>query len=221
MKNLEMPERRSLTDVIHDQLERMILSGRLKPGEPVNEKSLSDNNGLSRGPIREACRRLEEAGLVEIIVNRGTFVRKISYRTATELCNLRELLAIYAIRRVVDRIQPEQVQAIITVMEKIEAAINTGDLHEFSDLNSDFHTMLIEAGGNQRLTMMYSAINKELTLFRWRALSQRTELSETLTAHRAIVSALIERNTDALVEAVEAHLRTATHRLLDMGIIDE
>ena len=53
----------------------MILSGALKPGEPINEKALSDKNGLSRAPIREACRRLEQAGLVEIIVNRGAFVR--------------------------------------------------------------------------------------------------------------------------------------------------
>ena len=150
-QTLELPERRSLASVIFEELERMILSGALKPGQPINEKALSDNNGLSRGPIREACRRLEQAGLIEIIVNRGAFVRRISHRSAAELCDIRVLLAGYAGRLAASRITDEQIAALTDLMKMIEAEIEAGNLTEFYRLNYDFHMTIIEASGNQRL----------------------------------------------------------------------
>jgi DNA-binding GntR family transcriptional regulator len=219
VQTLELPERRSLASVIFDELERMILSGALKPGQPINEKALSDNNGLSRGPIREACRRLEQAGLIEIIVNRGAFVRRISRRSAAELCDIRILLAGYAGRLAASRITDEQIAAMVALMQMIEAEIEAGNLTEFYRLNYDFHMTIIEASGNQRLAELYAAINKELNLFRWRALKGGSELAEAATAHRGIVAALQARDADALVSAMEEHLRAANERL--MQSVDE
>ena len=54
----DLPKKRSLSDLVFEEIERLILDGVLKPGEPVNEKAFSDHNGLSRAPIREACRKL-------------------------------------------------------------------------------------------------------------------------------------------------------------------
>jgi DNA-binding GntR family transcriptional regulator len=218
-QTLELPERRSLASVIFEELERMILSGALKPGQAINEKALSDNNGLSRGPIREACRRLEQAGLIEIIVNRGAFVRRISRRSAAELCDIRVLLAGYAGRLAASRVTDEQIAALTDLMKMIEAEIEAGNLTEFYRLNYDFHMTIIEASGNRRLADLYAAINKELNLFRWRALKGGAELAEAATAHRSIVAALQARDADALVAAMEEHLRAANERL--MQSVDE
>lgn len=218
MKILELPERRSLADMIHDNLERMILSGELKPGEAVNEKALSVQNGLSRAPIREACRRLEQAGLVEIVVNRGVFVRKISRQAAAELCEIRILLAGRAARLTATRITEAETRQLVVLMEEIEQAIDEGRLSDFYALNGHFHTKIIEASGNRRLREIYEAINKELNLFRWRALRTSADLEEVLTAHRAIIATLLARDVDGFVAAVEAHLGNANRRLLEAGI---
>ena len=106
----DLPKKRSLSDLVFEEIERLILDGVLKPGEPVNEKAFSDHNGLSRAPIREACRKLEQAGLVEIVVNRGVFVKRISRRTAAELCDIRLVLATHAARLAAERINEGQLK---------------------------------------------------------------------------------------------------------------
>ncbi|MGQ7793189.1 GntR family transcriptional regulator [Faunimonas sp. B44] len=218
---LELPERQSLADVICERLEHMILSGVLKPGQPINEKALSDSNGLSRAPIREACRRLEQAGLVEIIVNRGAYVRTISRRTAEELCEIRVVLAIHAGRLAAAAFTKPRVAELKRTMQAIETAARDGDLAAFYRLNHDFHMAIIEAAGNRRLAEIYTGINKELNLFRWRAFQGAPGLDDSVSAHRAIVAALEAGDADALVATVEAHLRAANKRLMDCGIEDD
>jgi DNA-binding GntR family transcriptional regulator len=218
---LELPERRSLATVIFERLEQMILSGALKPGEPINEKALSDRNGLSRAPIREAVRRLEQAGLVETIVNRGAYVKKISPQSAADLCDIRVVLAVHAARLAVDRITKAQIVALKRTMRAIEAAASEGRLPDFYRLNYGFHMTIIEAAGNRRLSEIYTAINKELNLYRWRALKGADELDEAITAHRTIVAALASRDTERFIIAVEEHLRAANQRLLQTGIADD
>jgi DNA-binding GntR family transcriptional regulator len=213
-KSLEIPERQSLAMLIFEQLERMILSGILRPGEPINERALSESNGLSRAPIREACRRLEQAGLVEIVVNRGAFVRTITKRAAEELCEVRLVLARHAGRLAVECMSDADIGDLARIMSAIEAAIDRRDLPEFYRLNHDFHMRIIRGSGNERLAGIYEAVNKELSLFRWRALKGGIEHWEAATAHREIVEALEARNVEDLLEVVQAHLEAANRRLL-------
>jgi DNA-binding GntR family transcriptional regulator len=79
----------TLTSVVQGELERMILSGELAPGAKLTEMALADRLGVSRGPVREAFRMLEEAGLVRTEKNRGVFVRDIPLDEAMEIYDLR------------------------------------------------------------------------------------------------------------------------------------
>lgn len=196
----------------------MILSGALKPGDPINEKALADRNGLSRGPIREACRRLEQAGLVEIIVNRGAFVREISPRAARELCAVRMVLARYIGEQAATQITEPQLKQLRDLEERMEAEAKTKNLGAYSSLNAEFHKIILRAAGNQRLIDIYDGINKELRLFRWRALTVAPELGEALGAHRSILACLEARDPQRLAEAMEEHTRIANERLLEAGL---
>ena len=93
MDDAEMTERptiaalreHSLTAVVQHEIERMILSGELGPGERLNEKAVADALKVSRGPVREACRALAKMGLLELVPNRGVLVRQVSRREAEDL----------------------------------------------------------------------------------------------------------------------------------------
>ena len=76
---------RSLANVVQAEIERMIIEGELKPNERVNENALSQRLGVSRGPIREACSALGAMGLIEIIPNRGFFIRALTNDEALDL----------------------------------------------------------------------------------------------------------------------------------------
>ena len=75
----------SLTSIIRREIERMIDERELNPGDWVNEAMLASRLKVSRGPVREACRGLEQNGLLQVVVNRGVFVRKIELKDAAEL----------------------------------------------------------------------------------------------------------------------------------------
>lgn len=216
-----LPKKRSLTDLVYEEIERLILDGSLKPGEPVNEKAFSDQNGLSRAPIREACRRLEQAGLVEIIVNRGVFVRRISRRTAEELCDIRLVLAQHAARLAAARMTEEQLADWTALAAKIEAAAKSQNLSDYYRLNQQFHMAMVEFSGNARLLQLYMAIANELSLFRWRALVGDPNLDEALAAHRRLVEAARSRDAERLSREVREHLEATNRRLLEAGLLDE
>src|SRR5712672_2502855 len=90
----------SLPTLVQKELERMILAGDLAAGAKLNEAAVADLLGVSRGPVREAFRALEESGLVRLEKNRGVFVRKIGVHEADEIYELRAVLDEFVGRRV-------------------------------------------------------------------------------------------------------------------------
>src|SRR5688572_9776099 len=94
----------SLTVIVQGEVERMILSGELKAGERINEQVLASRLGVSRGPIREAARALEHAGLLTAVVNQGVFVRQITEEEAKEIYEVRAVVFGFVCRRLADLI---------------------------------------------------------------------------------------------------------------------
>ena len=82
----------SLSGAVFTQLERLVMAGGIAPGERINESQLANRLGVSRAPIREACRQLEKYGLVEVRKNKGTFIRDIKIDEALELYDIRAAL---------------------------------------------------------------------------------------------------------------------------------
>ena len=134
----------SLATLAHKELERMILAGDLPVGGKLNEATVAAQLGVSRGPIREAFRALEESGLVRVEKNRGVFVRQISVEEADEIYDVRASLDEMIGRRVAELASADQLaqlRALIGRMEAAAAARNTGDYHV---ANLAFHDALAQ-----------------------------------------------------------------------------
>lgn len=208
----------SLTSLLLQELESQILSGRIGPGEPINEKAFAERNSVSRGPIREACRRLEEAGLVTIIPNRGVFVRKLELDDAIEICDVRAMLAGCAGRILAGAITPPQLDELTGMAEAMETLAEMGDVEEFYPINSKFHAAMFEFAGNRRLADMYAAISKELHLFRWRALLVSPNLQKSVREHRDILAALAEHDAGRAAQTMEEHTISVKNRIIGSGL---
>ena len=116
----------SLSSAAQHEIERMILEGEIKAGAKLTEAWLSERLGVSRGPIREAFRMLEEAGLVRQEKNRGVFVREIPLEEALEIFDLRAAMDELVGRRLAESITPEQMKAVRAVVEKMDGAARAG-----------------------------------------------------------------------------------------------
>ncbi|HEX2115371.1 MAG TPA: FCD domain-containing protein [Alphaproteobacteria bacterium] len=211
---LEIRRTHSLTTLVQDEIERLILSGEIKAGERLNENALATRLGVSRGPVREAARGLEKAGLVRVIVNRGAFVRQISIDEAAELYDLRAALFGMACRRVTEARRREHHDVLADLVSRMERAQRRRDADAYYPLNLEFHQALLKFSGSARLEAMYAGLVKEAHLFRRHALSSAPNMRASNVEHRAILSAIVAGRAADARRLGEQHVLSGKRRFL-------
>ncbi|MBL6928476.1 MAG: FCD domain-containing protein [Rhodospirillales bacterium] len=213
-QTLEILRTQSLTTIVLEELERMILSGELKPGERINEKALAEQQSVSRGPIREACRRLEQAGLVEIVVNRGVFVRKLKAGDAADICDIKAALSALIGRALALSITDEQLETLRGMVARMEDLAARGDVATYYPINVEFHNVMLGFTGNDRLIEMCTGVDKELYLFKRKSMDVGPGLDRSVAEHRVVIEALESRDEHAAGEIMWQHAITGKLRLL-------
>ncbi len=204
----------SLSSVVHGELERMILSGELVPGEKLTEVALAARLGVSRGPLREAFRMLEEAGLVRTEKNRGVFVRDLPVEEAIEIFALRAAMDELVGRRLATNIAPAALKEIRALVDQMEQAVKAKDAHAFHLLNLRFHDRLVELAGNGKLTAVYRKLIKELSLFRRLNLADGGLMPISVGEHRQIVKAIAAGDAQAAGRAMFEHVMQSKERTI-------
>jgi phosphonate utilization transcriptional regulator len=204
----------SLTSVVQGELERLILAGELAPGDKLGEVALAERLGVSRGPLREAFRMLEEAGLVRTEKNRGVFVRDIPLDEAIEIFELRAAMEELVGRRLAEHISAAQLKEIKGLVDAMERSVKAGDARAYHLLNLGFHDRLVELSGNRKLISLYRKLIRELSLFRRRNLVESTLLPTSAGEHRAIVKAIASGDAEAAGKALYAHVIDSKQRTI-------
>ncbi len=210
---LEFLKKHSLSSLVRRELEKLILSGEFAPGERLNEYALAARFSVSRGPIREACRALAEKGLLDLVPNRGVFMRKIDEGNAAALYDVRAGIFASAVRLLASRITPEQLTALDELLRKMDEAAATQSLDDYYPLNLEFHDSLMRFAGNSRLHTLYGELIRELHLFRERALLHDGGLAVSNAEHRRIVDALRARDAAAATEEAFNHVLSGKARM--------
>lgn len=203
----------SLPTLVQEKLERMILEGELSTGERLNESDLALRFGVSRGPIREALRTLEESGLVQQQRNRGVFVREISVQEADDIYELREALDELVGRKLARTISTEQTEHLRTLLGEMDAAAANQDVNRYYQLNLRFHDLMVTFAGNPKLTETYARLVKVLLLFRRRGLQQGGGLPVSIHEHHAILDAIASRDPERAGREMREHVRSSRRRM--------
>jgi len=183
----EIKERQihSLPSLILRQLRSMIFTGQLRPGEKVNEAQIAKQLSVNRGAVREACRQLVEAGVLENIVQRGNFVRKISIEEAHELYEVRAELFELAGRLASQRVTPNHIRDLTAIVNEMDEANRQENLIAIFPLNLKFNGAVLKVAGNNKLKDMYLDIYFQNRLFRLQILDQTKQFKDLAIAfHR-------------------------------------
>jgi phosphonate utilization transcriptional regulator len=204
----------SLSRLVAREVERMILAGELEPGERLNEGALAQRLQVSRGPVREALRGLERAGLVTSIVNRGVFVREVSLAEALEAYEVRSALLRTVGHKLALEATPELLDRLEDLWRRMSEAVQADDLAAYYPLNVAFHHGLVEGAGNRRMLAIYESLVNELHLFRRRSLVEQGRMRESNTEHRAILDAIRAGDPERAAALLEHHVAHGRERLL-------
>jgi len=211
---LRLLRSQSLPKLVQVEIERMILEGELDAGAHVNESQIANRLAISRGPVREACRALEQAGLLVSIANRGLFVRKHSLEEALEGYDVRAVLFGLAGQIVAVHITPTQVEHLGKLIEAMEQACRDRQYMTYYRLNLEFHETLVEYSENRLLRSTYREIVKKLHLFRRGTLVHSKVLRASIREHVAILEALARHDATRARRLMERHVLAGKQRFL-------
>jgi phosphonate utilization transcriptional regulator len=207
----------SLPTLVARELERMIVAGDLPAGAKLNETDIALRLGVSRGPVREAFRALEESGLVRLEKNRGVFVRQITFAEADEIYELRAVLDEHAGRRAAQRATAADVRALLVLVDRMEAAAARGNADAYHEVNLEFHDRLVDLAGNAKLLALYRRLVNELNLYRRAALDAAGTLPASVSEHRAIVDRIAAGQAAAAGRLLHEHVMGSRDRARDLA----
>lgn len=203
-----------LREVVCESLRDAIRRGVLKPGERLMEIQLSEELGVSRTPVREAIRKLEQEGYVIMMPRRGTYVATMSIRDINEIFEIRTALESLSNGLAAERITEEELEHLQRLLVIIGGYIKENDIEKIVDTDIEFHDLLYHAARNTRLVGIISNLRDQLTRFRTLSMSYPGRLEATLEEHREIVEAIAQGNVEVARKAAEKHMENSEKTLL-------
>lgn len=204
----------SLASLAHKELERMILAGDMPAGSKLNESLVATQLGISRGPVREAFRALEESGLVRVEKNRGVFVRQISMQEADEIYDVRASLDEMIGRRVAEHASAEQLAQLRMLIGRMESAAAARSTADYYSANIEFHDALAQFTANLKLLEMYRRLVNELSLYRRKTIEQGGAILPTsMREHRKIVEAIAAKDSALAGRLLFEHAMASRERM--------
>ena len=212
--NTPKPRTESVVPAVQHEVERMIAAGELTGGDRLNESALAMKLGVSRAPVREACRALERIGLLRSELNRGFFVREISTKEALDIYDLRAALFAMVGRLAAAHASSAQLAELEDLVASMDEAVERDDLATFYPLNVEFHTRLVACADNHKLMQIWPTLEGELHLFRRRGLVLPGSLRKSNYQHRQMVAALKAGDGDTAARLMEQHILDGKARLL-------
>lgn len=204
----EAPSILTRTDETIRRLRRDILDGGSPPGTLLAEASVARQLGVSRVPVREALFALEREGLVEFSATGRAYVRDLGSKDLEELYLLR-----LALEPLAARLATPQLQRDATALEQnIHATETAASLQELTGLDLDFHQIILEASGHQRLLRLWRSLRSELEL--WLARLHRTHELQTqdtrhatAESHRELLNAFLSQSPETVERLMRVHIQ--------------
>ncbi|OZD04692.1 GntR family transcriptional regulator [Rhodococcus sp. 06-235-1A] len=202
--------------VIADQIRDRIIDGSYAPGEQINEANVAAELEISRGPVREALQRLNQEGLLVSYRNRGVFVVELSSEDVTEIYESRAAIEVGAAWTLVhgDRAQlvsaADELSAIVMQMQPF---IDRADWRGLAERDLAFHTALVAATRNSRMSRMYATLAAEARICMANLETAYYRPEALVEEHQLIVDLLLGSDWDALEKGVHEHMDTAIHDL--------
>ncbi|MCI0510007.1 GntR family transcriptional regulator [Chromohalobacter marismortui] len=198
----DVPEVRTLAERVFNQLQSAIVRGELAPGTKITEPGLAKAYGISRGPLREAMRRLETHRLIERIPHVGARVVKLSMRELLELFDLREALESMAARLAARHMTASEIAGLrdVLAIHERQEDLQRDEAYFQREGDLDFHYCIVQGSHNRMLmTMLCDDLYYLVRLYRTQFSASGARPQRAFVEHHRIVDA-IEAGDEELAE---------------------
>ena len=212
-----------LKEKVYQAIKERIINGEYKPGEPLNEKEITEELNVSRTPFREAINALDKENLVQIYANRGIFVREFTARDLADNFEIRFLLEPYVSRLVCRCIPKAVVQDLI---DRGQAALN-GSFQDMLSEDLGYHQTTLRYVDNRQLVDMMVSLyeqNKIQVAMYDHAESGRVSearkhgAEESIREHLNILEHMLNGDEEGAYQSTQQHLLEAQRRAMTLPV---
>lgn len=206
----------SAAAAIHALLRNEIVSLHRKPGEPLSEKAISEQHGVSRTPVREAVLRLAAEGLVDVFPQSGTFVSLIPQSALPEAIVIRTGLEEKAARLAAERATRSQVMSVRAIVEHMRESEAGDDQERFHQADEQFHAAIADVAGYPGFWTLVQQVKLQVDRYRRLTLPQKGRMQRIIVEHQDIVDGIADHDPDRAAAAVRTHLEALIVSLEDI-----
>ena len=205
-----------LRDVVFHTLRDSILKGEMEPGERLMEIHLAKKLGVSRTPIREAIRMLEQEGLAVIVPRRGAQVAKMTEKDLQDVLEIRDALDELAALSACKKITPEAIDELKETMTSFKVAADAGDVREVAVADEKFHSIIYKAADNPKLMVIIKNLKEQMYRYRYEYVKDNANYNRILKEHEEIIRGFEMKDSDYVKKMMHAHLENQVAAVRDV-----
>lgn len=214
---VEALERVFMRDNIYRSLRKWIVEGNLTPGEQLKDKELAAQLGVSRTPVRESLRKLEDEGLVETAANRWTRVSPIAIEDAERIYPVVQKLEELALTLAFSKLSALHVQKMTAANERLRQVLESNDIFAAVQADESFHQTLIDVADNAELSALLKQLKTKYKRIELAYFSEANLLSASFEEHRELILAIEDKDLDAAIQALSSNWQASIERLKALG----
>lgn len=203
----------SLADQVFEKLENDILSGTYPRGEYLTEMRLCQELGVSRTPVREALRRLQQEHILEE-TSKGLMVLGITREDLQDILELRIRTEGLAAARCAQLITDEQLATLKETLELQEFYLTKQDSDHIKGMDSKFHELIYRYSGSTVICDTLTPLHKKAQRYRKRSVENNSRARASVEEHRAIYEAIAARDPEAAAAAILRHTENAKNHVM-------
>ena len=197
---------KTLRQEVVDEIRQGILTGDFQAGERIKENEMAQQLGVSRGPVREALRQLEQEGLVVMIPRRGAQVANITEKDLNDVLEVRIALENVAIEKACARMTEEEMRRLWLAAKEFEHTIAEGNLVKLAEADVAFHEVIYQASDNKRLIQVLNNMREQIYRYRVEYLKEGETRDVLVKEHEELTKAIRERDVERAKQLSFQHI---------------
>ncbi len=204
---MERIDSKSLKDRVQETLRSAIVSGELKPGQPLVGTDLANQLGVSNATTREAIQALSAEGLVEAVPYRVPTVKQLSRKDIEDIFIVRGMLEAFAVRRILGSDQLSRViKELHACCDAMVLVAERDNLQDLNQIDRQFHEILIRYADSDLLTMFWNSVSQRVRQVMSLRNQQKGDMYQIARNHRMIVEAIEREDLDTSVRLISEHV---------------
>lgn len=207
LSKINLNDYKPLREVIFNTLREAIIVGELKPGERLMEVQLADKMGVSRTPVREAIRKLELEGLVEMLPRKGAHVADLSVKDIMDVLEVRSTLDGLASSLSATRITEDEIKELKHIQSQFVNYVEKDNLQGSIKKDVEFHDIIYRSSRNDKLIQITSNLREQIQRFRVIYIKDYSSTRELIREHAEIIDAITGRHADLAQRAAQKHIK--------------